>query len=93
MIIGLLNVELFVHASRSLKAKRQVIKGLKERLRNRFNISVAEVDNHDKWQRATLGIAYLDNDRRSVNSALDKIINFMETAHDVELTKYDMEIL
>ncbi|MBL7068969.1 MAG: DUF503 domain-containing protein [Candidatus Omnitrophica bacterium] len=93
MIVGLLRVELLIHNSRSLKAKRHVLKGLKERLRRGFNISVAEIDNHDKWQRATLGIAYLDRNKALVNSALDKILNFIETFHEVQLTDQEMEIL
>lgn len=86
-------VELLIHKSQSLKSKRQVLKSLKERLKANFNISVAEVGNHDKWQRATLGIAYLGGDRRSINSVLDKILDFIESVHDVDLTKCDMEIL
>lgn len=93
MIVGLLCIELFIHKSLSLKAKRQVLKSLKERLRNAFNISIAEIDHHDKWQRAALGIAYLGRDKASVNSALDKVLNFIETVHDVEVTKCNMEIL
>lgn len=93
MIVGLLTIELFIHNSLSLKAKRRVLKSLKERLKANFNISVAEIDNQDKWQRATLGIAYLGNDKSSANRALDKILNFIETVHDVNLTKYNMEIL
>ena len=93
MIVGLLSVELFIHGSNSLKRKRQVLRSLKERLRNRFNISIAEIDYQDKWQRAAVGIAYLGNDKSSVNSALDKVLNFVETVHDVDLTNYEMEIL
>jgi len=93
MIIGVLSIELFIHSALSLKAKRQVLKGLKERMRKNFNISLAEIDHQDKWQRSTLGVAYLGNDKRSVNSALDKILNFVESVHDIELTEYNMEIL
>lgn len=93
MIIGILRLELLIQGSTSLKAKRQVLKSLKERLKNAFNISVAEVEDQDKWQKATIGVAYLGCDKRSVNSALDKVLNFVETVHDVDLTNYDMEIL
>lgn len=93
MIIGLLTVEIFIHGAQSLKDKRHVLKGLKARLRDSFNISVAEIDHHDKWQRAMLGIAYLDREKRSVNSALDKVLNFIEGFHEVDIAKYEMEIL
>lgn len=93
MIVGLLSVELFIHNTLSLKAKRRVLKSLKERLRKNFNISVAEVGHQDKWQRAAIGIAYLDGNKGVVNSALDKILNFIETSGDIQMTDYKIEIL
>lgn len=93
MIVGLLTVDLMIPGSLSLKSKRHVLLSLKDKLRSRFNISVAEVDNHDKWQRATLGIAYVGMSRDSVNSAIDKIINFIEAVGEINLTNFEMEIL
>ncbi len=93
MIVGLLSVELFIYNTQSLKAKRRVLKSIKERLRKQFNISIAEIEYQDKWQKAALGIAYLGNDKGSVNSALDKVLNFIETVHDVNLTDHNMEII
>ena len=57
MIVGVCTVELFIGDSRSLKDKRQVLHSLKDRLRGKFNLSVAEVDGHDLWQKAVLGMA------------------------------------
>ncbi len=93
MIIGLLSGELFIQGSSSLKAKRQVLKGLKDRLRRRFNISLAEINNQDKWQRAALGIAYVGSDKASVNSALDKVLNYIESDGNTDLGRYEIEIL
>ncbi len=93
MIVGLLRVEVFIQGSSSLKERRQVLRSLKERLKRSFNISIIEADDHDKWQKATLGIAYLGTDKRSVNSTLDKVLNFIDSVHDVDLGRYDMEIL
>ncbi len=93
MIIGILTLEFFIHDSNSLKRKRQVLRSLKQRLKNSFNISVAEVGGHDKWQRSELGVAYIGIDKRSVNSTLDKVLNFVENVHDAQLTDYEMEIL
>lgn len=73
MVVGTLRLELHVAESRSLKAKRRVIKSIKDRIRSRFNASVAEVDGLDLWQRAVLGVAVVSNDRRYVNEVLSKI--------------------
>ena len=61
MIVGVLNIELFIPGSNSLKTKRSIIKGIKDRLRSHFNVSVAEIDHADKWQRASLGVSSVSN--------------------------------
>jgi len=73
VIVGTLRLELHVAESRSLKAKRRVVKSLKDRIRTRFNASVAEIDALDLWQRAVLGVAVVSNDRRHLNEILSKI--------------------
>ena len=67
MIVGLCTVELFIPDSHSLKDKRQVLQSLKNRLREKFNLSVAEVDGQDLWQKAVLGLACVANEGRYVN--------------------------
>ncbi len=76
----------------SLKGKRKVVKSLLGRLKSRFNVSVAEVENNDLWQRAELGLAMVGNDRRFVNSALDKILNFIERDAEAEIIDSHMDI-
>ena len=62
----------------SLKGKRHALKGLKERVRARYEVSVAEVDHHDLWQRATLAIACVSHDARHANEVVTKAIDFIE---------------
>ena len=64
--VALLTLELFVPHAASLKAKRRVVKGLKDRLRARFNASVAEIGYLDHWQRALIGLTFLGTDRRAL---------------------------
>lgn len=73
MQLGTLRIVLQIPQSRSLKSKRHVIKGIIDRLKNKFNISVAEVDDNDLWQRATLGIAIVANERRFLDQVLDSV--------------------
>lgn len=78
MIVGLCRIDLFLPESRSLKAKRQVIKGLKDRIRNRFNVSVAEVEHQSLWQRATLGLAMVSEERGYVDRTLRQVLNLVQ---------------
>jgi len=78
--------------ARSLKEKRKVLKSLKDRL-SRMNVSVAEVDDNDKWQAATLGITLVSNDAGFVNSVLDKIIQGIEDNGEVEMLSSRIEII
>ena len=71
-------VELHLPDVDSLKGKRHVLKGLKERVRARFECSVAEVDHQDIWQRATLAIAYVSADARHANEVISKAMDFIE---------------
>ena len=77
MKIGVLRIEIHIAGARSLKEKRRVLRSLKDRLFNEFNVSVAEVDEQDKWQLAVLGIATVGTDRRFVESVLDKVLEFI----------------
>jgi uncharacterized protein len=87
MIVGVLDIELYIPASSSLKAKRSVVKGLKDRLKHGFNVSVAEVDFTDKWQRSALGIAAVSNEKKHVESVLTKVINKISEDYRVEITR------
>ncbi|MBI4635156.1 MAG: DUF503 domain-containing protein [Candidatus Rokubacteria bacterium] len=86
-------VELHLPDVDSLKGKRQVLKGLKERVRTRFEVSVAEVDHHDRWQRATLAVACVSHDSRHANEVVSKAIDFIEANVDGRIIDVSLEIL
>ena len=93
MIVGAAVVELHVHGSQSLKEKRGVVRSVVQRVRNRFNVSVAEIGGQDTWQRAVLGIATTGNDRTQVRDLLRRALEFVENTHLAEVTNSDVEIL
>ena len=92
MVIGTLHIRLVLRGAHSLKDKRRVVKGLKDRLRNKFNVSIAEVDHQDEWQRATLGVAMAGTDGRYVNSVLSKLVDHLRNARGAELVDYELEM-
>ncbi len=92
MIVGTCRLELFLPDSGSLKSKRGVLKGLKERIRNRFNVSVAEVDHHDLWQRSTLAVAVVSTGKRHADSVLTSVVRFVEKEGRAELIGCETEL-
>lgn len=93
MTIGLLQIELNIHNSHSLKEKRMVLKSLKDRLRRQFNISIAETDAQDKWQYASLGIVTISTDSRHANQVLSRTVEFIEAIRGMDIIKYRVEML
>ena len=93
MNVGILQVALLVRSAHSLKEKRSVVKSLKERLRQAFNISIAEVGSQDAWQSADLGVAMVGTDVKFVNQVLSQVMNHIEAERDVEVVDSQMEIL
>jgi uncharacterized protein len=86
-------VEIHLPDVGSLKGKRRALKGLKEKLRRRFEISVAEVDHQDAWQRATLALACVSGDSRHANEVISKAMDFIEDNVDGYVTDVEVEIL
>ncbi len=86
-------VELHLPDVDSLKAKRHVLKGLKERVRARFEVAVAEVDHQDVWQRATLAVAYVSSDARHANEVVSKAMDFIEDHVEGLVIETSVEIL
>ncbi len=93
MVVGLCTVELFVPGSQSLKDKRQVIHGLKDRLRGKFNLSVAEVEGQDLWQKTVIGMACVSNENKHVNQVLDQALNLIKSMPAVEIVRTQLELL
>lgn len=91
VVLGL--VELHLPESASLKGKRHSLKGLKERVKHRFNVSVAEVEHEDLWQRATLAVACVSNDARHATEVVSKAVHFIETLTDGEVLDVRVETL
>ncbi len=94
MNVGALIVRLRLHENHSLKGKRKVIKSITAQVSNRFNVSIAEVDDQDLWQLATLGVSCVSNDGRHANEILSHVMNFIENARgDAEIIDYEIEIV
>ena len=94
MNVGICKIKLRLPENHSLKGKRQVVKSITARVSNNFNVCVAEVDNQDQWQIATLGICCVSNDKRHTNEVLSKVVNFVANGRfEVEILDYEIEIL
>lgn len=93
VIVGLCTVELFIADSQSLKDKRQVLLSMKDRLQQKFNLSVAEVDGQDLWQKAVLALACVANDGRYVNQVLDQALNLIRSNPAIEIVQSRVELL
>jgi uncharacterized protein YlxP (DUF503 family) len=93
LFISLLTIELMIPWAHSLKDKRSAVRGLKDRLRSRFNASVAEVDFQDKWQRATIAVCIVDSDRRQLESVMSRVRQLAEEAQDLQITDMHQEWL
>ena len=86
-------VELHLPDVDSLKGKRRILKGLKEKVRQRFEVSVAEVNHQDTWQRATLAVACVSQDSRHANEVISKALDFIEASVEGHVIDVQIEIL
>ncbi|MBM3118448.1 MAG: DUF503 domain-containing protein [Chloroflexi bacterium] len=94
MNAGICKVKLHLLESRSLKEKRRTVKSIISRLRNQYNISIAEVDDQDLWQLVTLGIACVSNHNQHVDEILSKVISFITNNYpELEIIDHEIEIL
>jgi hypothetical protein len=90
VVVGLLQVELTIPSADSLKAKRMVLRSLKDRIRKNFNVSIAEVEDNDQWQSAVLAVALVSNDKRFANQVLSKVVDFIESSRDLVVDDYQL---
>jgi uncharacterized protein YlxP (DUF503 family) len=93
MVVGILRLTLFIPENHSLKGKRQVLRAIKDRVRNKFNVSIAESGGHDLWQRAELGICQVGSDRGFVDGALREVVNYIESVGLAMLGEENLEII
>jgi hypothetical protein len=91
--VGVLRLTLFIPENHSLKGKRSVLRKIKARVRDKFNVSIAECDDHDMWQRALLGICQVGTDQPFVDSALREVVRFIDDLHVAEVGEEQIEFL
>lgn len=92
MLIGVCQIELFIHASASLKEKRFVVKSIKDKIAHRFNVSVAEVGHQDKWQRAILGLATVTNEHQIIDHTFSEIVKLIESNGEAEVISKTIQV-
>ena len=92
MHVGAMTVELFIGEASSLKEKRRHLKSVIEKTKSRFNVSVAEVDHQDLWQRSTVGVSCVSNDRVQIDKVFSSVINFIENQGSLEIIEYHYEM-
>lgn len=93
MVVGVLHFDILINGAFNLKQKRSYVKSLVEKIRNRFSVSVAEVNYHDLWQRTQIGVAVVGINSAVVNSRIDRITDFVYSFGDFEVVERKMEIL
>lgn len=93
MFIGALTLELHIPGAESLKDKRAVVNSLLDRIRVRFNVSAAQIDDHDRWQRATLAAVVVSNDRKTANTVLNHVRDLVEAEVRCDVADCRIEML
>jgi hypothetical protein len=94
MSLGVCTIQLRFPENHSLKEKRRVLKSLITRVRNKYNVAIAEMGDQDLWQLAMVGVAYLSNDAQQVDQVLSKVAEFIRQSRlDIEVLDYDIEIM
>ena len=93
MVVGVLRLELRLPESHSLKEKRSVIRSIKARVQQKFNVSIAECEEHDLWQLAVLGVSQVGADQPHVDRCLREVVSFIDDLHLAELGEERVEFL
>ena len=93
MVVGTLKIEFRIQENHSLKDKRKILRSMVDRVKHKFNASVAEVGSNDKWQRIELGVTTVGNDRRHIDSSLSNILGFIESMYLAEIVNVETEVI
>jgi uncharacterized protein YlxP (DUF503 family) len=93
MVVGIASIEIHIPESGSLKSKRHFLKRIKDRVKNRFNVSIAEVDHNDLWQRTTLGVSVVANEQQFANQVLSQVVEFINREQGIQILDYSMNFL
>ena len=91
--IGILSIDFYIPHAQSLKEKRMVLKSIKDRVRNKFNVSIAELDQEDKWQTGTFGLSMIGNDHRYIDGCLQNILSQIESMELIQISDHQIEFL
>lgn len=93
MTVGWVRIELCIEGSSSLKERRMFLHSIKARLRNRFNVAVAQIDDEDKWQKAVLAVATVADNRQQVNRVLSQVMDFCNGCPGLVVIHQEMELV
>jgi uncharacterized protein len=93
MVVGTLKIEFRIQDNHSLKDKRKILRSMVDRVKHKFNASVAEVGSNDNWQRIELGVTTVGNDRRHIDSSLSNILEFIESMYLAEIVHVETEVI
>ena len=93
MVVGALKVDFRLIDNRSLKGKRKVVRSMVDKVKSRFNVSIAEVGSNDKWQKIELGVSAVGNDKRHIDSSLNNVLNFLDSLCLAQIQNTEMEII
>ena len=92
MIVGTMKIVFYIHDNRSLKGKRKIVKSMVDKVKNKFNVAIAEIGSNDKWQKIELGVSTVGNDRRHIDKSLNNILAFLESLYLAEMVDLNTEI-
>ena len=92
MVVGTLRIEFLLSDNRSLKGKRKIVRSMVDKVRNKFNMSIAEVGSNDRWQKIELGVSAVGNDRRHIDSSLNSVLRFLDSLCLAQIVDTEMEI-
>jgi uncharacterized protein YlxP (DUF503 family) len=93
MFVAVASVDIKIGEKNSLKEKRKILRSIIDRLKSKFNISVAELGHKDLWQRTIIGFTIISNDKAHANSSSDKVMNFLYSFPDINIIDYKLEII
>ena len=92
MIVGTMKIVFHIHDNRSLKGKRKIVKSMVDKVKNKFNVAIAEIGSNDKGQKIELGVSTVGNDRRHIDKSLNNILAFLESLYLAEMVDLNTEI-
>lgn len=93
MVVAVCRIELYLPNGASLKGKRMILKSLKDRIKHRFNVSIAEVEDQELWQKAVLGVACVSNEQFHARQIMDQVISIIRGTPTVEVLACEMEVM